>query len=99
MQQITARFQLEEALQAAQTRAEEVAEALKLAKYNLRECNTRSTEYDGSLRGLLDRLSGRREEKAEQLRRELGQAEAALSALTLVTMILFAACTVLYQIF
>lgn len=61
---------------------EEVSARLAQAKYDHRQAKAAVLEYEGSFRSFLDKLSGRKEAKAEELNRTLRRAEAELSALT-----------------
>lgn len=81
-EQMTRRYQLETALYRLEQRLSQVGAALKAAKFTLREAKQAQLLYDGSLKSFFDKLSGKREERQEALRRDVSAAEAQLAALT-----------------
>ena len=74
-------YEVQTALLRLERRREEITENLKQAKYDLRSGEEKLLNYEGSVRRFFDKLSGKQEEKAEILRRELRKAEAALNSL------------------
>ena len=80
-EQITHRCHLELALFQQRQSLLRTKEDLRQAVYALREAQIAQTEYDGSLRSLLDKLRGRREERQEALSRQVRREEGKRSAL------------------
>lgn len=80
--QMIRRYELETALCRLEQRLSQVRGALKEAKFTLREAQQAQILYDGSIKGFFHKLSGKREEKEESLRRAVSAAEAKLAALT-----------------
>lgn len=81
MQQLRQRYSLEMSLLLLERRDRELMGKCKEAKYFQRAQTEKQLQYQGSLRSFLDHLTGKREDKAEALSREVRQAEAALNAL------------------
>lgn len=79
--QLRRRYQLETSALRLQSRDQKLTEDLKQAKYARRTCQEKQMAYEGSFRSFLHRLSGKKEDRAEVLSRELRQVEAALNAL------------------
>lgn len=73
-------YELETALLRSQHRRGELKEAVARARATLREANVSQVEY-GGIRALVDKLSGKYQDKAEELSREVRKADAALQAL------------------
>ncbi len=71
-------FEAQTRLLRLERRSEQLKETLKQATYDLRCCDNKLLNYQGGVRSFLDKLSGKQEEKLEQLRREVRNAEAAL---------------------
>lgn len=74
-------YEVKTALLRLERRSEEITENLKQAKYDLRSEEEKLLNYEGSVRGFFDKLTGNREETAEVLRREIRKAEATLNTL------------------
>lgn len=73
-------YELETAIFRSSQRAAELTDAVKQAKFNLRQATIAQVEY-GGIRAFLDKLSGKYADKAEDFSREARKAEAELSAL------------------
>lgn len=69
------------ALETALLQLEALTERIKEAKWSQRSHAEKVLTYEGSFRAFLDKFSGKREDRAEELRRELRRAETALRAL------------------
>lgn len=80
MKEIREYFRLETSLLHLEKSKETAEQALRQAKYNLREAQQDRLQYSGSFRAFLDKFSGKREEKELALNRAVKQAEAAISA-------------------
>lgn len=74
-------YELQMALVRLERRSREVKEARKQAMFHLRDCNEKLLNYEGGIRCIFDKLSGKQEEKLEVLNREIRNAEAARNAL------------------
>lgn len=74
-------YEIQTSLLRLQQRESEGKEALKQAKFDLRSADEALLTYEGSARSFLDKLTGKREEKTEALRREVRSREAARDAL------------------
>lgn len=74
-------YELQTLLLRLTRRQEALNEEIKQAKFDLRSRDERLLNYQGSLRSLLDKASGTREEKLETLRSHVRRAEAQLKAL------------------
>lgn len=74
-------YELQTILLRLQRRRTELADELKEAKYDLRSRDDLLLNYQGSLRSLLDKFSGKQAEKLEALRGHVRRAEAQLAAL------------------
>lgn len=79
--QLTQRFTQERELLELENRLRVLPEVISQAKFQLRGRQVALLSYEGSFRGLLDKFSGKREEKAEALRREAAHEEQALQQL------------------
>lgn len=73
-------YELETAIFRSSQRAAELTDAVKQAKFNLRQATIAQVEY-GGIRAFLDKLSGKYADKAEDFSREARKAEAELSVL------------------
>lgn len=82
LQQVYRRYELETSLSQKQQRSSILSEEIPKAKYHLRGRQEALMNYEhGSIRGFLDKVSGKREEKLELLRADIRKAEAALALL------------------
>jgi len=83
VKELCIRYHLETQLFALEQQLRQLKEELPRQKFRQREAKVALLEYEsGGLRGFLDKLSGKWEEKREILQREVRAAEAELSALT-----------------
>lgn len=73
-------YELEIALFRTRRRCEELKDAVRQAKADLRQANISRVEY-GGIRALMDKLSGKYADKAEALARKVRKAEGNLQAL------------------
>lgn len=80
MEQIRERFRLETSLIWLQQQSETAEDALRQAKYDLRQAEQEQVLYSGSFRAFRDKLTGKREERELTLNRQVQQARAHLSA-------------------
>ena len=80
-EKLSQRYALETVLLRLERQQAVITEDIKQAKYDIRCKNEALLSYEGGLRRFLDQLSGKREEKAEALRRDLRHAENLLSTL------------------
>ena len=74
-------YELETALLRTQRNEQELRDAVSKAKYDLRTARQDQIEYGSTFRAFLDRFSGKRAGKEEQLSREVRKAEAELNEL------------------
>lgn len=68
-------FHLEAALLRQRQTLKKTEETLRQAKYALRQAQQAEVEYGGSLRALLDRISGKAEQKKEELTQRIYRAK------------------------
>lgn len=80
-QQLRQCYRLEISLLRLEKQSSALSEKIKEARFNLRGCKENLLNYEGSVRGFFDKLSGKREERTEARNREVRQAEAELQAL------------------
>lgn len=81
LQQLYRRYELETTLHSAKQQKTLLNQKLPQARSDLRAAEDALLRYEyGSFRGFLDRLSGKREDKLEQLRSDVRKAEAVLAA-------------------
>ena len=73
-------YELETAIFRSSQKEEKLKEAVKQAKFDLRQATIAQVEYSG-IRAFLDKLSGKYSDKAEVFSREVRKAEAELSIL------------------
>lgn len=82
MQRVTKRYELETRLLRTNNELEETSACLAEVKYQRRDAWEKKNLYEGSIRSLMDRISGKREEVQERLARNYRQAEETVAALT-----------------
>ena len=80
-EQLSQRYALETLLLRLKRAQTATAEDIKQAKYDIRNKTEDLLNYEGSLRGFLDKFSGKREEKLDSLRQAQSREESRLASL------------------
>ena len=79
MELLKRRYQVDLALLHLESREGAAKEALRQAKYDLRQAEAEKLEYEGSFRSFLDKFSGKQGEKRDALALQVSRSKAALT--------------------
>lgn len=79
MELLKRRYQVDLALLHLESREGAAKEALRQAKYDLRQAEAEKLEYEGSFHAFLDKFSGKQEEKRDALALQVSRRKAALT--------------------